>query len=366
VTSPLRVIQWGTGGVGVESLRLVLGSADLELVGLKCHTDAKHGVDAGRIAGLADTSVLATQDREALLALDADCVLFMPRDAFLDPTLPGSPSAAWVEEIVPILQSGKNVVSPIQSGMHWRQLANGEALRNRLASACADGESSLFFTGLDPGFVSDCLAITMSSAVGEIAEIRTWEVIDYATYAAPYVLYSMGFGQPLAELGASAAESLIPSWGGALWLVAESLGVELDEIILATEGFAAPEDFTSPGGALIRQGTVGALKWSLTGVIGGVSRIVNNHVARIGEHMAPDWLRIGERGGYRVEIAGSPPVRGDFPLGLPGGTGTCVDDAVLMTAARCVNAIASIVAAPAGYHLLNELPIIGGRHSFRG
>jgi len=27
--------------------------------------------------------------------------------------------------------------------------------------------------------VSDCLAITMSSVVGDITQIRTWELIDY-------------------------------------------------------------------------------------------------------------------------------------------------------------------------------------------
>gem|GEM_PF-5856930 len=46
-----KVIQWGTGGVGVWALRQVLDAPDLELVGLKCATDAKAGVDAGIIAG---------------------------------------------------------------------------------------------------------------------------------------------------------------------------------------------------------------------------------------------------------------------------------------------------------------------------
>jgi hypothetical protein len=34
-----------------------------------------------------------------------------------------------------------------------------------------------------------------------------------------------------------------------------------------------------------------------------------------------------------------------------------------MTAARCVNAVATVVAAPTGYQLLNDLRIFGGRHS---
>ncbi len=46
-----RVIQWGTGAVGIEALRYILDRDDLTLVGVKCFTDAKAGKDAGEIAG---------------------------------------------------------------------------------------------------------------------------------------------------------------------------------------------------------------------------------------------------------------------------------------------------------------------------
>src|SRR5258708_4583998 len=99
----------------MHALKFVLGSADLDLVGLRCYTESKQGQDAGTIAGSGPVGVLATQDVEELLALDADCVLFMPRDALMDPTVEGSPSAAWIDEVTPILASGKNVVSSIAS-----------------------------------------------------------------------------------------------------------------------------------------------------------------------------------------------------------------------------------------------------------
>ncbi len=359
----IRVSQWGTGAVGVEALRFVLGSRDLELVSVKCFTEAKSGVDAGTLVGLPPVGVRLTRDVDALLAVDADCVLFMPRDPFLDPTIPGSESAAWVKEVVRILQSGKNVISPLQSAMHWRQLTHGEELRQRFETVCQQYGVSLFFTGLDPGFVSDCLAITMSSVAGEITQVRTLEVTDYATYGAPSVLRSMGFGVRPTDTSAGRDESLVPSWGGASWLVADALGVELDDIVLQTEHYLAPEDFTSAGGLEVGAGTVGAMNWTLSGTVAGQPRIVARHVSRIGAEMAPDWPQIGEKGGYRVEIDGRPPLRAELPLGLPGGTGTCVGDTVVMTAARCVNAIAAVVGARPGYRLLNSMPVIGGRHS---
>ena len=84
----------------------------------------------------------------------------------------------------------------------------------------------------------------------------------------------------------------------------------------------------------------------------------------MGQDMAPDWARLGRDGGYRIEIDAYPPFHGEFPMGLPGGAGTSFDDALVTTASRCVNAIASVVDACPGYRTLNELAPIGGRFSF--
>jgi hypothetical protein len=361
--SSLRVIQWGVGAVGTHALRFVLESSDLELVGVKCFTEEKDGTDVGELLGLPPVGVTATRDAAALLSMSADCVLYMPRDVFLDPTVPGSPAAGWVEEVVAILESGKNVVSPLQSAMHWRHLADGEGLRQRLEAACQVGGVSVFFTGLDPGFVSDCLAITVASAAGSITQVRTLEVIDYDTYPSPETLASMGFAHPPDPGAGAADDSLVPSWGCALWLVADSLGVELDDIVLATETLTAQEPFTSVGGLLVDRGTVAAMRWSITGMVGGQPRVVATHVARMRSDLAPEWPRIGDKGGYRVEVDGSPPLRAELPLGLDGGTGTCLGDAIVMTAARCVNSLQGVIEAPPGYRLLTDLKMFGGRHS---
>ena len=213
--------------------------------------------------------------------------------------------------------------------------------------------------------MTDALAITLSSATADISQIRSFEVIDYDTYPAAGTLSAMGFGGPPASQDTAADASLVPSWGGALWLVADALGVELDRISVSTESFPCPEDLTTRGGLHVPRGTVAALSWSLTGYVGDRPLIVSQHVSRVRDDMAPDWQQIGDRGGYRIEIDGVPPLRVEMPLGLAGGTGTCLGDALLMTAARCVNSVSAVVAAPAGYHLLNDLPVIGARHGVR-
>jgi 2,4-diaminopentanoate dehydrogenase len=360
-----KVIQWGTGAVGVHALRFVLEQPELQLVGVKCHTEAKEGVDAGEIAGMAPVGVAATRDAEQLIGLDADCVLFMPRDtAQLDPTVPGSPSREWVDEVLPILRSGKNVITPIANGMHWMQLADGRALHDELTAAGEEGGATIYFTGIDPGFVTDALAITMSTVCSRIEEVRTWEFIDYSNYPVPEVMLGMGYGRLPQDIPATAASVLRTGWGGAIYSMADAFGLQVDEIRLDLDHFLAPWTVTVASGLTIEAGTIGAMRWSLTGVVDGRDRLSINHVNRMGPEMAPDWPNLGTHGGYRIEIDAFPPVRGEFPLALPGGTGFSLDDAVVMTAARCVNAIAATVQATPGYRTVNELPNFGARYGF--
>ena len=73
-----RVIQWATGVVGKTALRHFIENPVFELAGVLVTKPEKVGVDAGDLVGLPKTGVLATDDVEKIIALDADCVLFAP------------------------------------------------------------------------------------------------------------------------------------------------------------------------------------------------------------------------------------------------------------------------------------------------
>jgi hypothetical protein len=72
---------------------------------------------------------------------------------------------------------------------------------------------------------------------------------------------------------------------------------------------------------------------------------------------------VGAKGGYRIEIDAFPPFVGEFPMALPGGTGDSFDDALVMTAARTVNAIQTVVQAGPGYKTFLDLPPLTGRNA---
>ena len=357
-----RVIQWGAGYTGSYSLKFILMNPRLELVGIKCHTSAKEGKTAGELAGGAPAGVKATRDAEQLLQLDADCVIYMPRDPFVDPSIPGSVAEVWLKELCALLASGKNVVTSLTAGTHYKHLHDGTGFLEKLNAAGAAGNSSVFFTGFDPGF-SDILAYTMSGAVGRITQIRTWEIVDYAAYTVPETLATMGYGKRPEELSEDGINVVRLTWGGVPYLLADALGVTVEELKVDADIFISPKTFTAPGGLLVKKGTVGALKFSVSGMIKGRPMLVVNHVTRIGSEMGPEWPTLGWDGGYRVEIDSFPPFKGEFPMGLPGGTGSTLADAMAMTAGRCVNTVEAVVKAKAGYRTFLDLPPLGGRYT---
>ncbi len=83
-TAQYRVVQWATGNIGTRSLHGVIEHPALTLVGLYVYSPDKAGRDAGDLCGLGPTGVLATRDIEEILALEADCVLYMPQACDFD------------------------------------------------------------------------------------------------------------------------------------------------------------------------------------------------------------------------------------------------------------------------------------------
>src|SRR6266545_7686590 len=123
----LRVVQWATGNVGREAVAAVHRHRDLTLVGAFVYDDAKAGRDVGEVCGSGPIRVTATTDRDEILALDAECALYMAQGE-MDPT-------GALDHICALLESGKNVVSTALTSLIYPKSA-GEEVVDRLEEAC--------------------------------------------------------------------------------------------------------------------------------------------------------------------------------------------------------------------------------------
>ncbi len=318
---PYRVIQWSTGNVGRFALRCVIGHPELELVGVWVSSAVKAGKDAGELCGVGPVGVHATTDAEALLGLDADCVCYTA-------TADLRPFEA-VEDICRILASGKNVVSSsIVPLVHPRSFF--PEVRDKLEDACRKGATSCFTSGIDPGFANDLLPLTLSGLCERWEEVRILEIINYATYDQPQVLFeTMGFGKPLDHTPLLLAPgSLTFAWGGTIRLLADGLGVELEDLRSVFERRPAVRPIRI-GAHTVEPGTMAALR-----------------------------LPQG-RGSYRVLIKGTPSMRCEFEFADEKGDHAV--GGVLLAATRIVNAIPAVCGARPGLLSVLDLPLVTGR-----
>lgn len=343
-----RVIQWSTGNVGACALRAIINHPEMELAGVSVYHDAKAGRDAGELCGLPPVGIKATQDSDALLAIEADCVCYTSI-AGIDPMGP-------IEEICRILKSGKNVVTSSLVGLVYPK-AFGPEIFEKLDSACREGGVSFLVSGIDPGFANTRFPLILSGMSERWESIRVQEIVNYATYNQPEILFeTMGFGQPLdAQPLLLTPGALTFAWGGTLKLMAEGLGVEIEEIRETHERVPAMTDLDTPA-ATIRKDTCVALRFEVQGIVNGRPAIVVEHITRMHDDVAPDWPR-GR--GYRVMIEGRP--RMVCSLDMEDEHGDHAVGGVILTATRIVNAIPAVCAAPPGFISELDLPLITGK-----
>jgi 4-hydroxy-tetrahydrodipicolinate reductase len=154
-------------------------------------------------------------------------------------------------------------------------------------------------------------------------------------------------------------------WGCMVLMLADALGVSLDEIREEHERLPAPETFETRMGK-IEKGTCAGVRFEVQGIVDGKPALVAAHVNRLRQDIGPDWERLsGKRhSGYKIEVKGSPSLHCEIePVGEDGDHNTA---GILGTAMRVVNAIPVVCAHAPGVVSTLDLPLftargIGGR-----
>ena len=343
-----KVIQWSTGNVGACALRAIINHPEMDLAGVWVHHDDKAGLDAGVLCGLEPIGIKATQDSDALISTEADCVCYAS-DVSID-------MMGTIDEICRILSSGKNVVtSSLLSLIYPRAL--GPEIYDKFESACREGGVSLLVSGIDPGFANATLPLILSGMSERWESIRIQEIVNYATYNQPEILFeTMGFGKSMDTLPPLLTPGALTFYcGGAVQLMAEGLDVEVEEIREVHERMPAQADLETPAG-IIREGMCAAVRFEVQGIIRGQPVLVAEHVTRMHDNIAPDWPQ-GK--GYRLIIEGRPRMTCSFDFEDEHGDNAV--GGVILTATRIVNAIPAVCSAASGFISELDLPLITGR-----
>ncbi|MBF6171576.1 dihydrodipicolinate reductase [Nocardia blacklockiae] len=338
-----RVVQWTTGNVGKSSVRAIAAHPGLELVGCYAWSPDKVGRDVGELCGTAPLGLTATDDVDALLALRPDCVVYNPM--WID-----------VDELVRILSAGVDVVATASFITGHNQ---GEG-RARLAEACRRGGSTLFGSGISPGYIN-LMAILSAGICDRVDKVTVFEAADTTFYDSPATEQPVGFGRPVddPELPTMTAHGT-GVFGEAVRLIADALGVELDEVRCDAEYAHTTADLDL-GSWTIPAGGVAGVHAAWKGMSAGRTVVEIDIRWRKGRTLEPDWQI--DQDGWVLQVDGRPSVKNVISfLPPPDFQAETIADFMtlghIMTAMPVINAIDAVVAAPPGILTYNDLPLV--------
>jgi len=337
IEKKLKVIQWTTGKVGKLALRGVLDDPRLELVGVYAYSDDKAGVDAGELCGRPACGVKATNNIDELLALDADTVIYTPFMADLD-------------HAVRLLESGADVIS---TNLFINLGGILGEVREKLESACKSGDSSLFITGVNPGWVNSTVA-ALASVCRDVKSVSIEESADCSVYESAETWQAMGMGQPDATPEVKAlAKTWLVSFSDAVGRVAEALSIKLDDMQFSVE-FAKASQKVDLGWICMDKDTIAAVRGGWDGQVNGKTVVSIRVIWYLTRHLNEDWALNDDH--YHLVIDGEPGI--DTRVRFIPGENWSNSDWDTMTAMPAVSAALNVHEAPAGILSLQDAGLV--------
>jgi 4-hydroxy-tetrahydrodipicolinate reductase len=337
-----RVIQWATGNIGTRSLRTVIEHPRMKLAGLYVSSPAKAGKDAGELCGLAPVGIRATNSVDEIVALDADCVLYMRQGTDYD-------------EVCRLLASGKNIVTTRGEFHHPRSMS--PAVRQRVEDACQAGKASIYSTGSSPGFITEALALPLISLERRLDCLTIDEFANMSRRDSPDMIFHiMGYGVPAGTFDQRKLDHVHRDFAGTLNQIADAIGLPLDTTEVEGE-MAAARNTTPIAAGTIEKGTVGALRITVTGLRNGKPLLRFRANWYCVDDIDADWEL--EETGWRVRVEGDAPMDlrirfpvalEDYPSVMPG-----------LTAHRAVNSVIAVCESAPGIRTTVDLPQVIAR-----
>jgi hypothetical protein len=222
--------------------------------------------------------------------------------------------------------------------------------------ACAKGDSTAYFSGIDPGWATTDLAIAALACGDRIDCVRVQELGWFGQYSAEYVMRQyFGFGQP------SDFEPILVSggflkqmWAPTLLHIAEVLGVEIDDWNVVFETDSLDVD-TETGFGTVAAGTASVVHFELQALSGGSPIAIVEHADRVARGAGPQFPNPygPEDLSYRIEVEGDPSYSVELNFGAGGDK---------ITAMPAINAIPAVCAAEPGLKGPLDIPRYSARN----
>jgi hypothetical protein len=318
-------------------------------VGVWAHAEtagAMIGKDAGELpGGSGPIGVTITGNMDDLIALAPDCAVLGLNGPDLD--------AIATPIVEKFLKAGINVVGTTLASMIYPPAYPNKQSLARLQKASAEGNASLYISGIHPGFACDHIPALLLTAANKVTHVSAFELFNYSQAPIEFEMKEgRGFGMPMDyKPKADDADFIIGTWGPCVAYIAAALGYEVERFVTRYDKVVTGRDL-QVGYGIIKAGTVGAVRLQVTGIVNGKEAITVGNVNRMANDLAPEWPIGATEAMYRVTIEGSPSLFCDFNFDHNDGA-----YGYSVVALRAVNAIPYVVAAKSGILTSLDLPL---------
>jgi len=334
-----RIAQWGTGNVGLRSLKAIMEHPQMTLVALRVFSDHKTGKDAGELCGTALTGIIATQDINQIIAARPDCVVYMPDHEELD-------------DLCKLLEAGINIATPCVGFNHRDSMEPGK--RERLEAACRIGNASLYATGSSPGWSTELLPLALLNMQRRLDCLTIYDYADMADRDSPLMIFDMlRFGTDPADADPNRPVGTAISTPPTFRALADAIGIPIDEIKTSVNYAVTRKRETIAAGTL-EAGTIGAIRMGIIGLRNGEPVLQRFSIWYVAKDLEPQWeLRDS---GWRMLV------KGDTSLDVTIGFDVSKEDypgySPNLTAHPVINAVPYVCEASPGIVETRELPML--------
>jgi len=292
------IILFGLGEIGSGIARLAL-ERGVEIRGaVDIHPD-KAGKDLGELLGLNSLGIIVSGGLDGALSSDADIVVNSTISSLegLEP------------DIIKVINARKNLISTCEELAYPH--ANHPEIAERIDRLARENGVSVMGAGVNPGFVMDRLVLTLAGTCSSIKKARATRIVNTSERRIN-LQKKTGAGMSPTEFSAGLKEGRIRHVGlpESVRMIADGLGIRLDEIRESTEPVIAEEDVESSH-IKAEKGMISGLKQVALGMKG------NEPVIALELHMY-----MGAESCDSIQIEGTPDISMKIDGGIHGDVAT--------------------------------------------
>ena len=322
----LKVVCFGLGPIGASIAKLAYSRKnEIEIVGAVDVNPSLKGRDLSELIGQKENTGIKVSPKLTDEERRADIVLHAT-SSFL---------SVAESQLTEICEAGLDVVTTNEELAYpWY---NHREAAERLDAVAKRNGATLLATGVNPGFVLDVLAITLSGVCANVSEVRATRILDATKRRIPFQK-KVGIGLTLEEFEENVKTGKFGHIGlpESISMVCASLGRPVEKIEQRIAAKIADEPMMTENFGLVSSGRVIGLVQDGVGYSAG-KKIATYHIEMYAGAKDPR---------DEIELIGEPTIRLQIPGGTPGD---------IATAAVIVNSIPRVVDAPPGLVTVKDL-----------